>query len=87
MDDKIVESNLFLEKLQSVEDKLDNFRALEREAYTKDSLLEKMNCKVTAIENTLDEKNKIINTLLEKIEILENKQVNKENETHEETEL
>ena len=42
---------------------------------------------MTAIENTLGDKNKIIKTLIEKIEVLENRQVNMENETHEVTEL
>ena len=69
LDDKIIESKLFIEKLQSVENKLDKFKALESEAYIKDSLLGELNCKVTAIENTLDDTDKIIKTLMEKIEV------------------
>ena len=87
LDTKIIESKLCVEKLQSVEDKLDKFKALESETYNNDSLLGQLNCKVKAIENTLDEKDKIIKTLLEKIAVLEKRQDSIENETNEITEL
>ena len=42
---------------------------------------------MTDIENTLDEKHKIIKTLMDKIELLEKRQVNIENKTYEVAEL
>ena len=87
LDIQIIESKLCVEKLQSVENKLDKFKALECESYRNDSLLRELNCKVTAIENTLDEKDKIIKNLMEKIAVLENRQDSIENETNEVTEL
>jgi cell division protein FtsL len=39
LDEQMIESKLFIEKLQSVENKLNKFKALESETYAKDSLL------------------------------------------------
>jgi uncharacterized coiled-coil protein SlyX len=82
LDTKIIESKLCIEKLQNVEKKLDKFKALEWKSYNNDSLLRELNCKVTAIENTLDEKDKIIKNVMGKVAVLENRQDSIENETN-----
>ena len=49
LDEKTIESKHIIDKLQSVEKKLDNFDSSRKEIFEKDSLIEKLNMKVSTI--------------------------------------
>ena len=83
IDDKIIESKLFQEKLKIVENKMDQFKSFESEAYKKDCLIEELTKRVSVIENNLHVKEDIIKSLIEKVKVVEERQENFEMESQE----
>ena len=83
LDEKIIESKHIQDKLRSVENKLDTFNSSQKEMFEKDSLIEKLNRKVSTIEKTLSEKDDQIKLLVEKVRSIEERQDNLEIESNE----
>ena len=71
---KEFETENFIEKLMEVEKKLDNFTNVRQDTHTKDEIIDNLTKKVTEMEENVKEKDVLINDLVSRIKIVEDKQ-------------